>query len=128
MDTTIYRPGLPQHYMVLRSIVRRIIIRLPDGSLLADTKNAIRLMEAGKTLYDPVVYVPRQDIKVNLLDEVEQTVCPLKGTACYYGCLDQQNHHEKLAWSYLEPSSFAQELTGLVAFYADKVILEQHPI
>ncbi len=114
--------------MVLEPILNRIIIRLPSGPLLADSANAIRLLESGDTPYDPVTYVPRQDIKVDLLDNVVQTYCPLKGTASYFDYVDHQVRFEKLAWSYLEPHDFAQEIKGLVAFYADKVIIEEHPV
>ena len=124
LETLIRRPDAPQHYMVLRSIKRRVIIRLPNGEKLADSEEAVRLMESGKTLYDPVSYVPRDDLTVDLITESGETKCPLKGNASYYGL----EEHEKLAWSYQNPLPFAQDIRGLVAFYPDKVIIEEHPL
>ena len=45
MSVTIARPDAPGHYVVLRPVTRRIIIRLPDSTLVADTTDATRLME-----------------------------------------------------------------------------------
>lgn len=123
METTIHRPDAQQHYMVLRSIKRRVVIRLPNGEKLAESEGAIRLMESGKTLYDPVIYLPREDVLAQLITEAGETKCPLKGNASYYGL----QGHEKLAWSYRETLPFAADIRGLVAFYPDKVIIEEHP-
>ena len=128
MEATICRPDAPKHFMVLRSIEKRVKIRLPNGDLLAESDRAIRLMESGKTLYDPVVYLPKEDVKVTLIEEDKQTRCPLKGSAAYFGVSDGQNSHESIAWSYPEPLDFAEPIRGLVAFYASKVIIEEHPI
>ncbi|MEP0941520.1 MAG: DUF427 domain-containing protein [Rhizobiaceae bacterium] len=124
METTIRRPDAPQHYMVLRSINRRVVVRLPNGEKLADSDCALRLMESGQTLYDPIAYLPQQDLTVDLVTESGETKCPLKGNASYFG----MEGHEKLAWSYQNPHPFAHEIRGLVAFYPDKVIIEEHPI
>ena len=128
MEATICRPDVPNHFMVLRSIDKRVKIRLPGGDLLAESDRAVRLMENGKTLYDPVVYLPKEDVKVKLVEEDKQTRCPLKGTAAYFGLSDGQSSHESIAWSYPEPLDFAEPIRGLVAFYASKVIIEEHPI
>ena len=124
MDTTIHRPDSDQHFMVLRPIQQRVVVRLPNGQKLADSEDAIRLMESGRTLYDPVIYLPRRDLTMDLVTERGESKCPLKGTATYYG----GDGHEKLAWSYREPLSFATAIRDLVAFYPNKVIIEEHPI
>ena len=110
--------------MVLRPINRRVVVRLPNGEKLADSDAATRLLESGRTLCDPVVYVPREDLIKDLVTEQGETKCPLKGNATYYGV----EGHEKLAWSYREPLPFATPIRDLVAFYPDKVIIEEHPI
>ena len=124
MDMTIHRPDSDQHFMVLRPIQQRVVVRLPNGQKLADSEDAIRLMESGRTLYDPVIYLPRRDLTMDLVTERGESKCPLKGTATYYGV----EGHEKLAWSYREPLSFATAIRDLVAFYPNKVIIEEHPI
>ncbi|MCJ8307502.1 MAG: DUF427 domain-containing protein [Hyphomicrobiales bacterium] len=124
MDMTIHRPDSDQHFMVLRPIQQRVVVRLPNGQKLADSEDAIRLMESGRTLYDPVIYLPRRDLTMDLVTERGESKCPLKGTATYYGV----EGYEKLAWSYREPLSFATAIRDLVAFYPNKVIIEEHPI
>ena len=124
MTTTIARPGVPTHFMVLRPIDRKVIVRLPDGTLLAESSNATRLIESGKTIYDPVIYFPKDAIKMPFTKQDKSTHCPLKGDATYYAA----NGVDELAWSYEAPLDFASPIAGLVAFYGNKVIIEEHPI
>ena len=128
MEATICRPDEPKHFMVLRSIDKLVKIRLPNGDLLAESDRAIRLMESGKTLYDPVIYLPVDDVMVELIEEARQTKCPLKGSAAYFGITIGQSTHERIAWSYTEPLEFAQQIKGLVAFYGSRVVVEEHPL
>ena len=127
MEGAIRRPDAPNHFMVLKPIKRRIIIRLPDGTKLAESARATRLLEAGKTLYDPVIYLPKQDLATELTHQENRTHCPLKGDASYYTF--QTNNHviADLAWSYDQPLDFAKDLAGLIAFYPNKVVVEEHP-
>ncbi|MGI9521677.1 MAG: DUF427 domain-containing protein [Hyphomicrobiaceae bacterium] len=128
MEGAIRRPDAPGHFMVLKPIKRRIVIRLPDGTKLAQSTRATRLLEAGKSLYDPVVYLPKQDVLVRLRKQEKSTHCPLKGEAQYYLLENAKKITSDLAWSYEAPIEFAQDIKGLIAFYADKVIIEEHPV
>ncbi len=127
METTIHRPDRPQHYMVLRPIDKLIKIRLPGGQKLAESKQAIRLLESGRTLYDPVIYLPRRDVVAELILQSHQTTCPLKGIASYFAIQDGQQRHDRIAWTYPDPHDFATDIKGLVAFYPEQVIVEEHP-
>ncbi|MEP1209742.1 MAG: DUF427 domain-containing protein [Rhizobiaceae bacterium] len=128
MEATIHRPDKPQHQMVLRPINKLVLMRLPGGQVLTESQNAIRLIEIGKTIYDPVIYLPRGDIMAELIRETKTTECPLKGTASYFGIEDCGKSHESIAWSYLDPFDFAKKIKGLMAFYPDRVIVEEHPV
>ena len=103
-------------------------MRFPGGPELAESQNAVRVIEIGKTIYDPVIYLPRRDIKAELISEAKTTECPLKGTASYFGVNGDRKRHESIAWSYLDPHDFAKEIRGLVAFYTDRVVVEEHPV
>ena len=127
MDGAIRRPDAPNHFMVLKPIKRRIVIRLPDGTMLAQSTRATRLLESGKTLYDPVVYLPKQDVVAELSKQTNTSHCPLKGDASYYAFDSGRTLSSDLAWSYDSPLDFAQSIAGLIAFYPDKVIVEEHP-
>ena len=123
MTITIARPDVPKHFMVLRPISRRMIARLPDGTKLAESTAAIRLIESGKAIYDPVVYFPQTDVVAAFTVQDKSTHCPLKGDATYFSAAGVDD----LAWSYETPFDFSLDIAGLVAFYPDKVVLEEHP-
>jgi len=128
MDVKIQRPTVPQHFMVLRTVKGRVTITLPKGNVVAQSDNAVRLMEAGKTLYDPVIYVPISDVVIELHRNEKTSHCPLKGDAVYFDIKLQDTQFESLAWSYETPLEFSQALKGLIAFYPNQVVIEERPI
>ena len=128
MEGAIRRPDAADHFMVLKPIKRRVVIRLPEGTKLAETTRAKRVLEVGKTLYDPIVYLPKEDLLVRLTKQENTTHCPLKGDAHYYKFAGDQGVIADLAWSYEEPFDFSQDIGGLIAFYSNKVIVEEHPL
>jgi len=125
----IHNPAEPRHYMRLKPVKGRVRV-LRDGEVLAESTRAVRLLEVGKDLYDPVFYFPEDDIKATLLPNEVTTHCPLKGDAAYFDLADQDGsiREERIAWSYPAPFDFAQGLRGLVAFYTDKVSFEESPL
>ena len=56
--------------------------------------------------------------------------CPLKGDASYLSLkgADGLVEIESIAWTYETPPDFAADLKGRVAFYTDKVTLEESPL
>ncbi len=128
LSKTISRPDAPNHFMVLRPVQKKIVIRLPNGPVLASSAQAIRLMESGKSLYDPVLYLPRDDVSAPLTTQSNHSFCPLKGEASYFGYDDGDTKIDDLAWSYGAPLDFSEPIKGLIAFYANKVIIEEHPL
>ena len=108
---------------------RRIAI-WRDGEMLAETSGAVRVLEVGKDLYDPVLYLPPDDVTPRLRRrDVQSSHCPLKGDAVYFDLVDADGAVlvEKIAWSYPEPFPFASELAGRIAFYARHVTIEEAP-
>lgn len=86
----------------------RVVI---DDTLLADTTCAIELRETG---YPPRQYLPRDDVRMDLLTPTETvTHCPFKGDAGYFAF----GVHEDAAWSYENPLASIQEIEGRVVFY-----------
>ena len=52
------------------------------GAILGESKNALELREGS---YDPVIYFPRADIAMAVLDRTDKTSqCPHKGQANYF--------------------------------------------
>lgn len=86
----------------------RVVI---DGTLLADTTRAIELRETG---YPPRQYLPRDDVRLELLTPSETvTYCPFKGEAGYFSF----GEHEDVAWCYARPLESLREIAGRVVFY-----------
>jgi len=128
LTVTIRRPDAPNHFMVLRPVDKKVVIRLSDGPVLAVSERATRVMESGKTLYDPVLYIPLDDVTGPLVQQSNHSFCPLKGDARYFDYTADGGTIENLAWTYPDPLPFSQAIKGHIAFYADKVVIEEHPL
>ncbi len=90
----------------------RVQVRI-DETLVADTTRAMELRERG---YPPRRYIPREDVRMDLLAPSETvTHCPFKGDACYWSF----DGHRDVAWSYEQPTREVAAIKGAVAFYAD---------
>ena len=124
-----HNPSEPRHFMRIKPVSRRVRV-LRDGAVLADSTAAVRLLEVGKDLYDPVFYFPRNDVTGALKQIDHSTHCPLKGDATYFDLTGDDGAvvEEKIAWSYPTPLDFAADLSGLIAFYGDKVTVEESPL
>lgn len=126
---TIHNPDEPRHFMRIKPVRSRVRIRLGD-TVLADSRDAVRLLEVGRDFYDPVIYLPPQDVMVTLEPVTGRTShCPLKGEASYWSFASwtAQNAKDYLAWSYAEPFGFARDLSGLIAFSSAHVTIEEMP-
>ncbi|MES0881163.1 DUF427 domain-containing protein [Roseibium sp. SCP14] len=113
-ETAIRNPDNPDHLMVIKDVPRRVRIYAGD-TLLADSVNAIRVMEIGKTVYDPVIYIPESDLTLRFTPVAKSTFCPIKGDASYVAL-----GGEEVAWVYKSPISMASRLASHFAFWPTK--------
>ena len=119
---TIHNPDEPRHFMRVKPIGRVIEVQ-QGGAVIARSNNALRVTEIARDMIDPVVYLPRADILVDLEpEEGKTTYCPLKGHASYFRVGASQ---QSIAWSYEQPRDFAAVLTGLIAFYPNHVAITE---
>jgi len=119
VEGAIRNPDDPRHFMVLKPVNHLVKIYRGDA-LLASTKNAVRMIEIGKKVYNPVLYIPAKDV-VASLQKVEKTShCPLKGVATYF-----EHEAEEIAWCYSQPFEFAKELRDYLAFWSSKIRVEE---
>lgn len=118
--TTVRNPDNEAHFMHVKPIRQRVKVRR-GGKILAESAAALRIMETGREPYDPVVYIPRADI-ADALQPVsgKSTHCPLKGDASYFS-LDG----EEIAWTYDRPLEGSKLIKDYVAFYSNKVTVEE---
>ncbi len=98
------------------------------GILLADTTNALRILE---TSHPPVYYIPPADIAMDLMKRSSRrsSYCEFKGSATYWTIdLSVRLNAEEpsvitsdAAWSYGKPSPDFRSLRDYLAFYASRV-------
>ena len=119
LEGAIRSPSNPNHLMVVRPVGRTVRVYAGD-TLIAESRDALRVMEVGKTLYDPMVYVPASDIAVDLAPVDKSTHCPLKGDASYASLDD-----EEIAWTYDRPLDASKILAGHCAFWPNKVRISE---
>ena len=110
-------PG-PDHPITVEPNPHRVVVRL-NGRTVADTKRALTLKEAS---YPPVLYVPREDADMALLERTARsTHCPYKGDAAYYTIRADGRTAENAIWTYEQPYPAVAAIAGHLAFYPDRV-------
>ena len=93
------------------------------GAVLAESANALELAEGD---YPSVIYFPRDDIAMSFLDPSERTShCPHKGDAVYFSVAGKSGKIADVAWSYETPSDAVTRIKDHIAFYSDRVSVEQ---
>ena len=114
-------PG-PDHPIAITPNPKRVRVTA-GGVVIADTTHALTLKEAS---YPAVQYVPRQDANMALLSRSDRTThCPYKGDASYYSVAAGGKALENSIWTYETPFPAMTEITGHLAFYPDRVTIEQ---
>ncbi|CAJ0779787.1 hypothetical protein LMG19083_00581 [Ralstonia psammae] len=112
----------PNHPITVESNPRRVTVSL-NGFTIADTRLARTLREAS---YPPVQYIPRDDVRMNNLERTQHhTHCPYKGEASYYTIVAADVRAENAVWTYEQPKPVAREVAGYLAFYPDKVTIQE---
>jgi uncharacterized protein (DUF427 family) len=114
-------PG-PDHPITITANPRRIRVSA-GGVVIAETADALTLKEAS---YPAVNYLPRKDANMALLARSERvTHCPYKGDANYFSINADGKTIENAIWTYETPFPAMTEITGHLAFYPDKVKIEE---
>ena len=114
-------PG-PDHPITITQNPRRLRVIAGDV-VIAETSKALTLKEAK---YPAVQYVPREDAKMDLLKRTDRvTHCPYKGDAIYFSILADGKVLENSIWTYEMPFPAMAEISGHLAFYPDKVKIEE---
>jgi uncharacterized protein (DUF427 family) len=89
------------------------------GVTIGDTVRALRVLE---TAGAPVYYLPREDVRMDLLDPSPTvTQCEWKGAASYFSTAAGSRRIQDVAWSYERPNAGYEAIAGHLAFYAARV-------
>ncbi|MZR12854.1 DUF427 domain-containing protein [Maritimibacter sp. DP07] len=93
------------------------------GAVLGETSNALELSEGDMS---PVIYFPKADLAMSFLDGSDTTShCPWKGDATYYSIQTKSTVIEDAGWSYDNPIDEVSRIKDHIAFYTDKVTVEE---
>lgn len=111
-------PGT-DHPIAIQPNGNRVIVRAGDR-VIADSTQALALREAA---YPAVLYIPRADLDIALLERTELTTyCPYKGDANYYSIPGAGSRGANVAWTYERPYDAVAAIAGHIAFYPDRVV------
>jgi uncharacterized protein (DUF427 family) len=92
-----------------------------NGVKVAESDSPVLLEETG---LPPRSYLPREHVRTDLLRATtSETVCPFKGQATYWSLEADGEVHDDIVWSYESPIPDAEAITGLMAFYNERVDL-----
>ena len=93
------------------------------GAVVGESTNALELTEGD---YPPAIYFPRSDLAMAFMDTTEmKSTCPYKGEASYFTIVAKSGPIPNAAWSYENPKDGVVQIKDHIAFYHEKVAVEQ---
>ncbi|CAG2153198.1 hypothetical protein LMG31506_04766 [Cupriavidus yeoncheonensis] len=110
-------PG-KDHPITIERNPSRVVVTVA-GKVVADSRNALTLREAG---YPAVIYVPREDAEMSLLERTAHaTYCPYKGDCAYFSIAAGGERSVNAVWTYESPYEAVAPIRNHLAFYRDRV-------
>ena len=101
--------AMPGHEITVAPADARVRVEI-DGAVVAESDAALALEETGlPTRY----YLPRADVRAELLDSDHTSHCPFKGDASYHSIGERRN----VVWYYPEPLEGVAAIRDRVAFW-----------
>jgi uncharacterized protein (DUF427 family) len=111
------QPG-PDHPITIEPNPHRVVVSVA-GRTVADSRRALTLREAA---YPTVLYVPREDVDMSLLERTGRaTFCPYKGDCAYFSIPAGGARALNAVWSYEAPYPAVAAIKEHLAFYPDRV-------
>ena len=123
MAKPVMKPS-PTHPITIAPHPAHVVVTA-GGQVVADTRNALALQES---TYPVVLYVPRSDVDLALLERTEHTTyCPFKGDAAYYSVPGDRGRNA--VWTYEAPYEAVAPIKDHLAFYPDRVdAIDEQPL
>jgi uncharacterized protein (DUF427 family) len=110
-------PRDPFHRIDVLASSRHVRVEL-DGEVLADSTRPTLLFE---TMLPVRSYLPREDVRAELVPSSTRTTCAYKGHASYFSARVAGREVPDLAWSYEDPTAEASGVRDLVAFFDERL-------
>jgi uncharacterized protein (DUF427 family) len=118
MDTKPVKIPGPDHPITITPNPAHVRVSVA-GKTIADTRRALTLQEAN---YPPVLYIPREDADMALLERTQHhTYCPYKGDCSYYSIPSGGQRSSNAVWTYEDPYQAVAGIKNHLAFYPDRV-------
>ncbi len=109
-------------HITIRKAPGTYVVRAGDA-VIGETTRALELTEGGMS---PVIYIPRDDMALALMDKTaRETTCPHKGVASYYSVSAPGGTLVNAVWSYETPHDAVRDIAGHMAFYTDRITVER---
>jgi uncharacterized protein (DUF427 family) len=110
-------PGA-DHPITIERNPNHVVVKVA-GRVIADTREALSLKEAS---YPAVLYVPRKDADLSLLERTNHsTYCPYKGDCAYYSIPAGGDRAKNAVWTYESPYEAVAQIKDHLAFYPYRV-------
>jgi uncharacterized protein (DUF427 family) len=117
----IVHPRDPFHRVEVLPSTRHVVVRVA-GETVAESTRPLILFE---TSLPPRYYVPREDVRMDLLDPAAlRTGCPYKGHAGYWDVVTERGRVPAAAWSYPEPLHEVEPVRGSLCFFQERPEIE----
>ena len=117
----IHRPDEPRHFMEYKFPTTPYVAIIAE-TVIADSNAVLKLAEVGFHIYDPVIYFPLADARLDLLHKSEKSShCPLKGDTNYFDFVAGETTINDIGWCYSAAFDFAIVLADYIAFDPGKV-------
>jgi len=116
-ELNVAHPRDPFHRIDVLPSSRQVSLEL-DGQLLAQSSRPTLLFE---TMLPTRYYLPREDIRAELVPSSTRTYCAYKGQASYWSAALDGRQLSDLAWTYQNPLHDAAQVRGLVAFFTERI-------
>lgn len=112
----------PDYRVDLEPSASRVRVFVGDQEI-ADSRRTLLVKETER---DPVVYFPRDDVRMDLFERTRhQTFCPFKGHASYWTVRAGDLLEENAVWTYEEPFEEVLGLKDYVSFYVGRGEISQ---
>ena len=109
-------------HIKIRPLTGTWVVRA-GGAVIGESTRALELVEGD---YPPVVYFPRDDLAMAFLERGQRTsTCPWKGEATYFTIVAGSGPIHDAGWSYETPKPGVEQIAGHIAFYPEKVTVEE---
>ena len=117
-------PG-PDHPITVEPSRAHVIVRVANIEI-ANSADALLLREAN---YPPVLYIPRKDADMSLLERTaHSTYCPYKGDCAYFSIPSGGERAINAVWTYEAPYDAVAAIRNHLAFYPNRVdAIEERP-